>query len=667
MIRHGLSKALLALAITSAFAAPAAAGDIRVVNLDLGTKQGLDDPTPALPVGDNPGTTRGQQALIVFQFAADLWGAALQSKVPVINTATFTPLACEASSGVLGSSGTNEVFSFNAPAPAGAQPAVWYHSALADALAGSDASTENGSPVDTPDIISRFNSKLGSPGCLETSGWYFGLDGKTPAGQINFLNVVLHEMAHGLGFSGFNDLTKGTQLQDQPDIYSTFVKDNSTNKAWTAMSNAERMATALNDNHLVFTGPQVKAEAQLVLTPLITFNVIAPSSIAGSYDYNAASFGAAPTPANFAGSVMRPAMPDACTAVDAGVSGKIALIDRGTCAFAVKAKNAQLAGATGVIIANNQAGSISPSGSDASITIPTIAVTQAIGVTFKAHLDGLAVAFAKDAQKRLAGSDAQGNVLLYAPTVLARGSSFSHYDTRLTPNALMEYAINPDLQGQIDFDLTPALLKDEGWKLNENTQTFLSCNTGIPTWTPGGAMIGANAIANLKVQAGAAASLANYRTAALAYAIELASSGLITSEQATSLNTCMANSELQKQFIAWGSGGGEPGGWVTIALQNGVALGGQSGTAGSQAVYKLDVPAGARALVLRTFGGAGDVSLYVKPGEVPTFASYSAKSVRTGNSESVTVARPVAGTYYLKVVGVKPYGGLSVQGVYTQP
>lgn len=666
MKRSKLFKALLLLGVAGLTVTGAHAGTIQIVNLDAGTNQGLDDHTPATPIGGNPGTTRGQQALTVFQFAADLWGSVLQSDVAIINTATFTPLSCDATSGVLGSSGTNYIFAFNAPAPAGALPGVWYHSALADALSGTDAAMENDNPPNTPDIRSRFNSKLGSTGCMDTSGWYFGLDGKTPSGKINFLNVVMHEMAHGLGFSGFNDLSTGKQLQDQADIYSTFVKDNSTNKAWTAMSDTERKVSALNDSHVVFTGPRVKAEAPLALAPLINFNVVAPAAIAGTYDYNAASFGAPATPANFAGGVVRPASPEACSTVDASVSGKIALIDRGTCSFDIKVKNAQVAGAIGVIIANNQAGAIAPSGSDTSITIPTIAVSQTTGNTFKANLAGLSVAFAPDAQGKLAGGDASGNVLLYAPTVLSQGSSFSHYDTRLVPDAIMEYAITPGLVGQIDLDLTPALLADEGWKLNAGTQKLLTCDTGIPTWMPGGAIVGANVISNLKVQAAAATDLAGYRTAALAYATNLASSGLITSAQATSLNACLADSELQKQFAAWGAGGGAPVP-TGIALQNGVAMNAQSGAAGAQVVYKLDVPAGARSLVLRTFGGTGDVSLYMKVGDVPTATSYDAQSVHPGNSESVVVARPVAGTYYIKVVGVTAYSGLTVQGNYTAP
>jgi minor extracellular serine protease Vpr len=47
---------------------------------------------------------------------------------------------------------------------------------------------------------------------------------------------------------------------------------------------------------------------------------------------------------------------DGCTSVDPAASGKVALIDRGTCFFSQKVANAKDAGALGVIIINNVAG-----------------------------------------------------------------------------------------------------------------------------------------------------------------------------------------------------------------------------------------------------------------------------------------------------------------------
>jgi hypothetical protein len=225
----------------------ASAADIKIDNQDAGTAQGLDDPTPATPVGGNPGVTRGEQARIVFQFAADLWGAVLKSDVPITVSASFARLSCNATAGVLGSAGTTYVFGFDDPAPAGALANTWYHSALFDALAGEDAAPG------AADIRARFNGALGSPGCLEGASWYFGLDGQQPAGSIDFLNVVLHEMSHGLGFSGFGSLTTGQPFAGYPDIYSTFVFDNTQQKSWYAMTPTERVSSALNDGNLVFT------------------------------------------------------------------------------------------------------------------------------------------------------------------------------------------------------------------------------------------------------------------------------------------------------------------------------------------------------------------------------------------------------------------------------
>lgn len=113
-------------------------------------------------------------------------------------------------------------------------------------------------------------------------------------------------------------------------------------------------------------------------------------------------------------------------------------------------------------------------------------------------------------------------------------------------------------------------------------------------------------------------------------------------------------------------GGNNPPTDNATALQNGVALTGQKGDAGSEAFYKIDVPANARALVIRTAGGTGDVSLYVKAGAAPTATSFDASSIHAGNAESVTVVRvATATTYYLRVVGVQAYSGVSVQATFT--
>lgn len=72
---------------------------------------------------------------------------------------------------------------------------------------------------------------------------------------------------------------------------------------------------------------------------------------------------------------------DACSALPAGsLTGQIALIRRGTCSFHDKVRNAQTAGAAGVVLYNNQAGSFTPNvAGAAAINIPVVAVTAVDG------------------------------------------------------------------------------------------------------------------------------------------------------------------------------------------------------------------------------------------------------------------------------------------------
>jgi subtilisin family serine protease len=84
---------------------------------------------------------------------------------------------------------------------------------------------------------------------------------------------------------------------------------------------------------------------------------------------------------------------DACTATGAlpDLSGTVALIERGTCPFYEKARNAQQAGAAAVILYNNVPGALSPtvappSPADPPITIPVVAVSQEDGVELDSRI-----------------------------------------------------------------------------------------------------------------------------------------------------------------------------------------------------------------------------------------------------------------------------------------
>ncbi|MCR6663446.1 MAG: PPC domain-containing protein [Luteimonas sp.] len=86
---------------------------------------------------------------------------------------------------------------------------------------------------------------------------------------------------------------------------------------------------------------------------------------------------------------------------------------------------------------------------------------------------------------------------------------------------------------------------------------------------------------------------------------------------------------------------------------------GLSGGVGSETLYSLEVPAGARGpLSITTTGGTGDVSLLVSFGEEPQVGDADFTSARAGNNETVRVATPQAGTYYIKLVGVRAFSNV---------
>lgn len=79
-----------------------------------------------------------------------------------------------------------------------------------------------------------------------------------------------------------------------------------------------------------------------------------------------------------------------CTAMPVGsFTGKIGLVERGGCDFTVKVKNVQNAGANAVIIYNNLANGNTiggMSGTDATITIPSVLITNTEGEYIKSQL-----------------------------------------------------------------------------------------------------------------------------------------------------------------------------------------------------------------------------------------------------------------------------------------
>jgi extracellular elastinolytic metalloproteinase len=120
----------------------------------------------------------------------------------------------------------------------------------------------------------------------------------------------------------------------------------------------------------------------------VGLHINSPGAIAGDYTASSAGFGnpASGQTANIVYALGH----DGCAALtNAGaMAGKIALIDRGNCTFVIKTKNAQNAGAIGVIMVDSVAGEspILMGGTDATITIPTLMISKSDGAIIKGYL-----------------------------------------------------------------------------------------------------------------------------------------------------------------------------------------------------------------------------------------------------------------------------------------
>lgn len=123
-----------------------------------------------------------------FEFATDIWSSFVGSQVPIEVDACWADLP----SGVLGAAGPLGFWRDFEGAPGSG---VWFPNALANALAG----------VDIDPTESDIRATFAASGI----DWYFPTDGNVGANQYDFAAVILHEIGHGLGFSGSMQVSGG--------------------------------------------------------------------------------------------------------------------------------------------------------------------------------------------------------------------------------------------------------------------------------------------------------------------------------------------------------------------------------------------------------------------------------------------------------------------------
>jgi PA domain-containing protein len=461
MRRHILGTGILAILLGAAGSA-SAQGRILIFNNNL-PGVGFNDPTPAAPVGGNPGTTLGQQRTNVFFRAAAIWEEKLNPSVDIVVLAQFTPLGPN----VLGSAGAIQIIR---DFPGAEITGTWYSVALANHLAGVDFA-----PCGVPLTVACFDI---AANFATTFNFYMGFDNNEGPGQQDLLAVILHEIGHGLGFANFFSETTGQFVNGFPDVYSQYTLDVTTDKIWTAMTVGERVASAINVRKVSWNGINVKKAVPGVLVPGEPSVVVLTPGTLGALAVGDASFGPPLTATGITGDVViardaadaaGPLTTDGCSAITnaSEVAGKIALMDRGTCGFIVKVKNAQIAGAVAALIADNVVSLPPPGlgGADPTITITSLRISLPDANAIKANLPGVTVTMALD-ESILAGTDrVRGLMMLAAFNPVIGGSSISHFESIASPNQLMEPAINPNLTSSVDTpqDLTTSLFTDIGW------------------------------------------------------------------------------------------------------------------------------------------------------------------------------------------------------------
>jgi hypothetical protein len=102
-------------------------------------------------------------------------------------------------------------------------------------------------------------------GCLGGRDWYYGLDGNQGA-NIDLIGVLLHEFAHGLGFSSFVSTPDGEYLFGAPGVFDLYLHDNTTDRYWFDMSPHERAVSMANGRNVAWVGATVTSEVPAVLT-----------------------------------------------------------------------------------------------------------------------------------------------------------------------------------------------------------------------------------------------------------------------------------------------------------------------------------------------------------------------------------------------------------------
>lgn len=221
-----------------------------IIDNNDGDGEGFNDPTVRTSDIDGQPTTLGQDRLDCFAAAAQVWADYLDISVDIVVEAQFNNLGGTNNSATLGFAGPNNAAEDFSGAPVSD---MLFTIAQANQLAGSNLDGAG------PEINATFNADVDGPVVLGDVSWYYGTDGNTPGGKIDFFSTAMHELGHGLGFLTLMSVNSGALNGGLMDIYTNQLRrTGTTNLDYSQMNNAQR-AAANTSGQVVWKGAAVVA------------------------------------------------------------------------------------------------------------------------------------------------------------------------------------------------------------------------------------------------------------------------------------------------------------------------------------------------------------------------------------------------------------------------